>query len=258
MSSKPHHTSTSAPRLSRHGGWLPKPPPKEHEWNAQIWHRKAPATDPTFPRRKLFPDFLFRTPTVTTPPDITVLLTHAANGDRRSSDALLPLVYDQLRRIAQERMNHERSDHTLQATALVHEAYARLVGAAPELGWANRAHFFFAAAEAMRRILVDHARARGRIKRGGQEGKPAKRLPISVLDLAAADNSTEILAVDDAIRRLEEADEVAAAVVRLRFFATLSVEDTARALNISDRTVQREWAYARAILLRDLERQRPE
>lgn len=191
----------------------------------------------------------------------------AGAGDKQSAEALLPLVYDQLRKVAQERMNHERRDHTLEATALVHEAYARLVGPGGEggggsLDWANRAHFFHAAAEAMRRILIEHARARGRVKRGGggggvgeEAGKPAKRVPLNVLDLAAVEDADEIVAVDDAIRRLESADPTAGAVVRLRFYAGLSVEDTAKALNVSERTVMREWAYAKAILFRELEPQ---
>lgn len=196
--------------------------------------------------------------------DITILMQRAGAGDRQSAEALLPLVYDQLRKVAQERMSHERRDHTLVATALVHEAYARLVGSPSSasgsasgsgLDWANRAHFFHAAAEAMRRILIEHARARGRVKRGGEGGKPAKRVPLNVLDLAQVEDSDEIVAVDDAIRRLEASDPTAGAVVRLRFYAGLSVEDTARALGISERTVMREWAYAKAVLFRELESQ---
>lgn len=208
--------------------------------------------------------------------DVTILMQKAGAGDRQSAEALLPLVYDQLRKVAQERMNRERPDHTLEATALVHEAYARLVGPAGGaasageggagsggggggLDWANRAHFFHAAAEAMRRILIEHARARARVKRGGgvgeDAGKPAKRVPLNVVDLAAVENPDEIVAVDEAIRRLESADPTAGAVVRLRFYAGLSVEDTAKALAISERTVMREWAYAKAVLFRELEPQ---
>ncbi len=189
--------------------------------------------------------------------DVTILMQKASAGDKQSAEALLPLVYDQLRKVAQERMNHERRDHTLVATALVHEAYARLVGSPgnPEasLDWANRAHFFHAAAEAMRRILIEHARSRGRLKRGGDGAAPAKRVPLNIVDLAQVEDSGEIVAVDDAIRRLESADPTAGAVVRLRFYAGLSVEDTARALAISERTVMREWAYAKAVLFRELE-----
>ena len=175
--------------------------------------------------------------------DVTRILAAIEGGDARAADELLPLVYEQLRRIAHQRMAEERSGHTLQATALVHEAYLRLVGG-QEVGWANRAHFYFAAGEAIRRILIEHARKRNRIKRGGDR----HRVPVSVADLAAEEDFEEIVAVDDAIRRLEEEDAQAARVVRLRFFAGLSVDETARALDVSPRTVAREWAYARAWL----------
>jgi len=168
-------------------------------------------------------------------------------GRQERMDALLPRVYEELRAIAQARMAAERQEHTLQATALVHEAYMRLVGDGG-LAWADRAQFYHAAAEAMRRILIEHARKRGRVKRGGDR----KRLPVSVLDLAAAEDSAEILAVEEAIRRLEGEDREAAAVVRLRFFAGLSVEETSQALARSPRSVAREWAYARARLFQFL------
>lgn len=188
------------------------------------------------------------------PDDVTILMQQAGAGDRQSAEALLPLVYDQLRRAAQERMAGERKDHTLQATALVHEAYARLVGPdGSAADWANRAHFFHAAAEAMRRILIEHARSRGRLKRGGDGKRAPARIPLHVVDLAAEEDPDGIVAVDEAIRRLEGQDPTAGAVVRLRFYAGLSVEDTAKALGISERTVMREWAYARAVLFRDLE-----
>lgn len=181
----------------------------------------------------------------------------------QAASELLGLVYDQLRKIAQQRMNGERRDHTLQATALVHEAYARLVGDA-EVQWANRAHFFAAAAEAMRRILIEHARGRNRLKRGGDGGSdrpdenaPApnaarKRIPLDVVDLAEADDPEQIMAVDECICRLEADDPTAGAVVRLRFFAGLDVAQTAAALGISERTVAREWSYARAVLAKEL------
>jgi RNA polymerase sigma factor (TIGR02999 family) len=161
------------------------------------------------------------------------------------ASALLPLVYDELRALARHRMAQENVGHTLQATALVHEVFVRLSGSAR---FSNRAHFFHAAAEAMRRILVEHARARGRIKRGGE----ARRTPLNVLDLAATGDSEQILAFDDAIERLEKESPVAAAVVRLRFFAGLSVEETAESLGVSPRSVNREWTYARAWLYRVL------
>ncbi len=166
-----------------------------------------------------------------------------------TADEFLPLVYAQLRAIAQQRMNAERRDHTLQATALVHEAYARLVGEDVDMPWQGRGHFFKAAAEAMRRILIEHARARGRIRRGGDgDGRPPKRLPISVIDLACMPDEQEVVTLDEDLRRLESADPDAAEVVRLRLFAGLSVDETAAALAISPRTVDRTWAFARAWL----------
>jgi len=190
--------------------------------------------------------------------DITLMLHAAASGRAEPAEELLPLVYQQLRAIAQQRMNGERRDHTLQATALVHEAYMKLVGGEAEGGkvpWSGRAAFFKAAAEAMRRILIDHARAKSRDKRGGSgdgvegsDGKKREKLPLSVVDLAIEGNSEEILALDEAIRRLESEDAEVASVVRLRFFAGLSGDDTAAALGISPRHVDRLWAYARAWL----------
>lgn len=182
------------------------------------------------------------------PPQITRLLHDVSAGSRQASDALLTHVYDHLRAIARTRMARERGSHTLQATALVHEAYLRLMGDG-EVAWRDRAHFYRAAAESMRRILVDHARKRGAAKRGG--GGP--KLPLNVCDLAANDAPDEIVALDRAILRLGEEDARAADVVRLRFFAGLSVEQTAAALGLSERTVKREWTYARAKLFRLLE-----
>ncbi len=179
--------------------------------------------------------------------DITRLLEAAGEGDPRAAQKLLPQVYQQLRKAAQKQMADERSDHTLQATALVHEAYIRLVGS-HEVAWENRAHFYVAAAEAMRRILIEHARKRGRIKRGGDHA----RVPLSTVYLTEKADPEEIMSVDSAIRRLEERDSRMARIVRLRFFAGLSTEETAKALGLSDRTVRREWALARAWLHREL------
>lgn len=187
------------------------------------------------------------TPTMSESTDVTRLLEEAAEGKGYAAEELLPLVYDQLRKIAQQRMNTERTDHTLQATALVHEAYVRLVGAS-NVRWANRAHFYVAAAEAMRRILIEHARARGRVKRGGQDGKPAKREPLNVVDLAIDGDPEQIESLNDALVQLEKEDTELAMIVRLRFFAGLSVEDTASAMEMSVATVKRRWAYARARL----------
>ena len=178
------------------------------------------------------------------PSDVTTLMSAAA-ADRGAADRLLALVYDQLRKVAQQRMNAERPDHSLEATALVHEAYLRLAGD-QDAQWVNRAHFFKAAGEAMRRILIEHARARGCVKRGGDQR--GKRLPLKVLDLATEADLDEILSVDDAVRRLEEQDPDLAQIVRLRFYAGLSEDETARCLGVSDRTVRRDWTLARAWL----------
>ena len=173
----------------------------------------------------------------------THLLTALHQGDHAATADLLSLVYAQLRAMAQQKLNRERVDHTLEATALVHEAYLRLAGDQP-VPWSNRAHFVAAAAEAMRRILIEHARSRGRQKRGGER----KRQMLNVLDLAIEQDSDEIMALDAAIRRFEEQDPRAAQVVRLRFFAGLSIDDTAAALDLSPRTVKRDWEIARAWL----------
>jgi RNA polymerase sigma-70 factor, ECF subfamily len=181
--------------------------------------------------------------------DVTRMLRAAAAGDDEQRGVLLSRVYDQLHTIAQARMRGERVDHTLQATALVHEAYARLVGD-QRLEQVDRAGFFAVAAQAMQRILVEHARARLRHKRGGPT---SRRVPIDVVDLASEDDPEQILALDDVVRRLSEYDELAAQVVRLRFYAGLSVEQAADALGVSERTVKREWAFARAWLRRQVE-----
>lgn len=184
--------------------------------------------------------------------DATVLMNAAADGDRSAADRLLPLVYEQLRRAAQLNLSNERAGHTLTATALVHEAYLKLVGPR-EVPFAGQAHFYAAAAEAMRRVLLDHAKSRGREKRGGVDGRPARRVDFaSVADLAAAENSDEILSFDAALRRLEAESADAARVVQLRFFAGLSVEQTAATMGVSDRTVNRLWTFARAWLHRAL------
>ena len=178
---------------------------------------------------------------------VSRLLSCARNGDPDVAARLFPLVYAELRDVARRRMADERAGHTLQATALVHEAYLKLM-AGGEAPWAGRKQFFFAAAEAMRQILIDHARARAGLKRGGGR----KRVPLGVVDLAADDRFPEILALDEAVSRLERESPDVAAVVRLRFYAGLSVEETADALGISPRTVKREWTYARARLFREL------
>jgi RNA polymerase sigma-70 factor (ECF subfamily) len=175
--------------------------------------------------------------------EVTVLLDRVAAGDRESTDRLLEAVYDQLRRIAQQRMKDEKPGHTLQATALVHEAYMRLIRD-KKLKWSSRAQFYVAAAQAMQRILIEHARKRNRLKRGGD------RLPVvsNVVDLAQDENLEDVVALHEAIDRLNEEDPRSALVTRLRFYAGLTVEETAKAMNISERTVMREWVYARTWL----------
>ena len=189
-------------------------------------------------------------PTPVPPQSLTRLLQAVEKGDPHAAKDLLPLVYNQLRSIARRQMAQERAGHTLQPTALVHEAFLRLLND-QTVTWAGRAQFFCAAAEAMRRILIEHARARARLKRGGPE--PKKRIPLGLLELATEHDPAEILALDDAIQRLHEQDPDLAAVVRLRFFAGLTVEETAEALGISPRSVKRDWSYARAWLFRVLE-----
>ena len=163
------------------------------------------------------------------------------------ADDPLPAVYDALRKLAAQRLAGERAGHTLSATALVHDVYLRLAGESPER-WADTAHFFNAAAEAMRRVLVDHARARRADKRGGRR----ERLPLTaVMDVATVAESADpdqVLALDAAVRQLEAVSPEAGAVVRLRFYAGLGVEQTAAALGLSPATVKRRWTYARAWL----------
>jgi RNA polymerase sigma factor (TIGR02999 family) len=179
--------------------------------------------------------------------EVTRLLQAVDQGNPHAAQELLPLVYQELRGLARARMAGERSEHTLQATALVHEAYLRLVGDG-EVEWANRAHFFHAAAEAMRRILIEHARAKAGPRRGGGR----TRLPLDVVDLATQADPAQILALDEAISRLEAEDADAARVLRLRFYAGLSIDEVAKAVGVSPRTVKRDWAFARAFLIRAL------
>ena len=185
--------------------------------------------------------------------EIIERLTHnASQGDQASASELMQLIYAQLRAAAQQAIASERPGHTLQATALVHEVYMRLAGPR-ELTWQNRAHFYAAAAQAMRRILIDHARAKG--ARGGNLCRMTEFPDAAALILG---DPEEILAVEAAVVRLETEDPDAAAVVRLRFYAGLSVDQTAEALGISPRTCARLWSYARAVLYRSLGEQAEE
>ncbi|HVR29648.1 MAG TPA: sigma-70 family RNA polymerase sigma factor, partial [Thermoanaerobaculia bacterium] len=180
--------------------------------------------------------------------DVTQILQALTAGDDRAGDELFAVVYGELRRIARAVSARERPDHTLQPTAVVHEAYLRLVGGESPR-WENRAHFFGAAAEAMRRILIDHARRKASLKRGGG------RRRASLTDLPEPDARLEdLLALDQALDRLEERDPAMAEVVKLRYFAGLSVEETAKALGTSPRSVSRAWTAARSWLRRELGR----
>jgi RNA polymerase sigma factor (TIGR02999 family) len=184
----------------------------------------------------------------------TLLLDDAEDPARRA-ELLLPLVYEELRAAAQSCLARERAGHTLQATALVHEAYLKLVGPR-ELPWQNRAHFYAAAAEAMRRILVDHARSKAASKRGGPEAKRAAVELSTLPDPSSERESAGFLILDEALVRLERVDPDAAAVVRLRYFAGLDVEQTAAAIGTSPATVKRTWAFARAWLKDVIENER--
>ncbi len=183
--------------------------------------------------------------------DVSRLLDAASAGDPRAAADLLPLVYDELRRLAAARMAAEAPGQTLQPTALVHEAYLRLLGdgAGPGPGWDHRGHFFAAAAEAMRRILVESARRRRTLKRGGA----LRRADHDPAGPAAPERPDELLAVDEALDGLAAIDPQAAELVKLRYFAGLSVADAAKALGLSTRSAERTWSYARAWLRRAIE-----
>jgi len=179
--------------------------------------------------------------------EVTALLKEWAAGDRAALERLMPLVYEELRRLAASQLRAERRNHTLQPTALVHEAYMRLIGQR-SVSWANRAHFFGIASRMMRRILVDHARRRGRNKRS----PGTVYLDLGNSETVVADRAPELLALDDALTQLEKLDPQQARVVELRFFAGLSVEETAEVAGISTATVKREWATARAFLRHEI------
>jgi RNA polymerase sigma factor (TIGR02999 family) len=181
--------------------------------------------------------------------DVTRLIDAAAAGDPAAAAELLPLVYDELRKLATARMAAEFPGHTLQPTALVHEAYLRLVGPADADRWDGRGHFFAAAAEAMRRILVDAARRRDADKRGGNR----ERVAFGYAEVAAPERADELLAVSEALDRLAAVDPQAAALVKLRYFAGLSVDEAAAALGTSTRTAERLWVYARTWLRRAID-----
>ena len=182
--------------------------------------------------------------------DITGILSQIESGDPSAADQLLPLVYDELRKLAAAKLAHEKPGQTLQATALVHEAYIRLVGSGdPEPSWDSRAHFFAAAAEAMRRVLVDTARRKRGVKHGGARA----RQPLDESQLATPKLGDDILALNEALNRLADTDYQAAELVKLRYFAGLTSEQAAELLAVSPRTADRIWVYARSFLLRELE-----
>jgi RNA polymerase sigma factor (TIGR02999 family) len=193
----------------------------------------------------------FQQPQPETPSsDVTQLLVAWGAGDQAAGERLLPAVYAELRRQAARAMRRESSEHTLQATALVHEAYLRLVDQR-RVVWRNRAHFFGVAAQVMRRILVDHARGRHAAKRGGA----FRQVTVGDADVAvtpAADHGVDVLALHEALERLASLDPDQARLVELRYFGGLSIEETAEALGVSPATVKREWAIARAWLRREL------
>jgi RNA polymerase sigma factor (TIGR02999 family) len=179
--------------------------------------------------------------------DVTKILDAIVAGDSGAADQLLPLVYNELRRLAAGRLAREAPGQTLEPTALVHEAYIRLVGDA-NFVWQNRAHFFAAAAESMRRILIDRARGKKRIKRGAH----AKRLNLKDVDLAYELPSDELLALDEALQKLEGEDPDKASLVKLRFYAGLTLQQAAEALGISRATADRYWRFARAWLYQEI------
>ena len=181
---------------------------------------------------------------------ITVLLRQWSDGNREALDELLPLVYNELHKQARRYFRKERQDHTLQTTALIHEAYLKLIDQR-DVEWQNRTHFFAIAAQMMRRILVDHARAKHRDKRGGDDVK----LPLEEAMLVVVDErNVDLIALDEVLTRLEAVDEQQARVVELRYFSGLSLEETAEALKISRATAARDWSMAKAWLHRELTR----
>ncbi|HYT94366.1 MAG TPA: ECF-type sigma factor [Gemmataceae bacterium] len=181
--------------------------------------------------------------------EVTRILSAIEQGDPHAAEQLLPLVYDELRRLAAQRLAQEQPGQTLDATALVHEAYLRLVDAEQAQQWNSRGHFFAAAAEAMRRILVENARRKASLKRGGDRER--EEFPES--ELVAPAISDDLLALDEALTQLAATDAVAADLVKLRYFAGLTGPQAAEALGLSARTADRTWAYARAWLLKKIQ-----
>jgi RNA polymerase sigma factor (TIGR02999 family) len=178
---------------------------------------------------------------------VTQLLVSWGNGDQQSLESLIPLVYDELRRQARRYLRRERPDHTLQSSALVHEVYVRLIDQR-QANWHNRSQFFGVAAQLMRRILVDHARSRGAVKRGAGVTKLAIAEEVAAIEM----QNVDLIALDSSLTKLEQIDPQQCRIVELRFFSGLSIEDTADALSISPATVKRDWAMAKAWLYREI------
>ncbi len=181
--------------------------------------------------------------------EVTQLLIQWSNGDKAALDKLMPLIYEELRQLARHYMNRERAGHTLQTTALVNEAYLRLINR-KQVHWQNRAHFFAIAAHLMRSILVDHARSHAYAKRGGGARKIALDEALAVSQQRAAD----VVALDDALKRLAEIDPEQSRIVELKFFGGLTIEETAEVLGLSPATIKREWSTAKAWLYHELSR----
>ena len=185
------------------------------------------------------------------PQDVTQLLKAWSNGEQEALDRLIPLVYHELHRLAHRYMGRERSVHTLQSTALVHEAYERLIHL-KDMSWQNRAHFFAVSAQVMRRILVDYARSRRYRKRGGDW----RQVPLNEAVAVFRDRRTDIVALDDALQALARIDPRKSRMVEMRFFGGLSIKETAGVLGVSEDTVLRDWRLAKAWLLRELSQKR--
>jgi RNA polymerase sigma factor (TIGR02999 family) len=180
--------------------------------------------------------------------DVTRILSRIESGDCAAAEELLPLVYDELRRLAAHKLAQESPGNTLQATALVHEAYVRLVDVDSPQQWDNRGHFFSAAAEAMRRILINRAREKKRLKRGGGQ----KRLDWNRLEVADDASDDDLIAIDEALKRLAAKQPACAELVKLRFFAGLTLDQAAECLGVGQRTADRYWSFARAWLFQEL------
>jgi RNA polymerase sigma factor (TIGR02999 family) len=179
--------------------------------------------------------------------DVTRILNAIEQGDAKAADELLPLVYEELRRLAAQKMSHEQPGQTLEATALVHEAYIRLVGAEAQ-NWSGRTHFFAAAAEAMRRILIENARRKQRYKHGADY----HRVDLNGSAITSEGPSTDLIALDEALTKFSEAEPAVAELVKMRYFAGLTLEQSAAILGVSRRTADRYWAYARAWLYQEI------